>query len=237
LSAFLKKQKQKTAGTKGTDGPADASPEKDKADLAAAQAEQEAEQAKREQEAAAKAKAAAQKKGDSSDDESDDDLNTKVTYGKVQEKEEVDTSQADQDSKVVKDFADLDLESKAKEAEPAEKKSKKTASNITFGSGRPTFGNRAKQSAIMKDEGGLDDLDDDIKGKKAKKEEFAKATKMGSAAVPEESKGPAKPTRPTFRGKLNLTGAGADTTDSGVKAQYSFTNTYKTDKDEEEKSH
>lgn len=40
----------------------------------------------------------------------------------------------------------------------------------------------------------------------------------------EEKKGPVKP---TFRGKLNLRGAGADTTDSGVKTSYGFEVKYK----------
>lgn len=49
-------------------------------------------------------------------------------------------------------------------------------------------------------------------------------------------KGPVRPVRPTFRGKLNLTGAGADSGESGVKTAYGFSNTYKTEKDEEEKT-
>lgn len=148
------------------------------------------------------------------------------------------SAQAEKDAKVVKDFADLDLEAKKEQPAATDKKAKKTAGNITFGSGvRPSFGNRAKASAIMKDDGGLDDLDDDVKGKKAKKEEIARAEQQAKkAATTEEPKGPQRPVKPTFRGKLNLTGAGADNADSGVKAQYTFANTYKTDKDEEEKT-
>lgn len=166
LSAFLKKQKQKTAGSKGIDN-LDASPEKEKVDLAAAQAQEEAAQKKREQEKAAE-DAKAKAKQDDSSDESDDDLNTNVRYGKVQEKEEASAAQAEAEAKATKDFADLELESKSKDDAPKEKAAKRTAGNITFGSGvRPSFGNRVKASAIMKDEGGLDDLDDGPKGKKA----------------------------------------------------------------------
>jgi hypothetical protein len=42
----------------------------------------------------------------------------------------------------------------------------------------------------------------------------------------EEKKGPVKP---TFRGKLNLRGAGADTNDSGVKTNYGFEVKYRTE--------
>jgi hypothetical protein len=95
----------------------------------------------------------------------------------------------------------------------------------------------------MKDDGGLDDLDDGPKGKKAQKEEIARRVQQETKIernytthTVEEVKGPSRPIRPTFRGKLNLTGAGADSTESGVKSAYGFANTYKTEMDEEEKT-
>lgn len=97
----------------------------------------------------------------------------------------------------------------------------------------------------MKDDGGLDDLDDGPKGKKAQKEEIARRvhqetkiernyTTHTHTSPLEEIKAPSRPIRPTFRGKLNLAGAGVDTTESGVKTQYGFANTYKTEINEEE---
>ena len=44
--------------------------------------------------------------------------------------------------------------------------------------------------------------------------------------VEEERK---RPVKPTFRGKLNLRGAGADTNDSGVKTNYGFEVKYRTE--------
>lgn len=90
------------------------------------------------------------------------------TYGKVLEKEENTAAQDDEEkSKAPTDFADLDKEANPKTDKA--KKEKKTATGISFGSGRPTFGNRAKVSTITKDDGGLEDLlDDEVpKGKKA----------------------------------------------------------------------
>ena len=238
LSAFLKKQKQKT-GSKAADQPADASPEKEQVDHVAAQAQEEAAQKQREQAKAAES-AKAKANQDDSSDESDDDLNTNVRYGKVQEKEEASAAQAEAESKAIQEFADLELESKAQPEAPKEKAAKRTLGQISFGSGvRPSFGNRVKQaSAIMKDDGGLDDLDDGpSKGRKAQKEEMFKREQMAKIErnpVVEEVKGPVRPIRPTFRGKLNLAGAGAESTESGVKTSYGFTNTYKTEMTEEE---
>ena len=71
--------------------------------------------------------------------------------------------------------------------------------------------------------------------KKAKKETEMALTRQAMAnqkqSEPvEEKKGPQKP---TFRGKLNLKGAGADTTDSGVKTNYGFEVKYRAERLEE----
>jgi len=133
----------------------------------------------------------------------------------------------------------MDTQEERKPDEPV-KKEKKTASNITFGGGRPRFGNRALgRAAVMhNDDGDLADLLDEQapSKKKARKETEMMLTRQamaqqkqsepGSLHV-EEKKGPQKP---TFRGKLNLRGAGADTGDSGVKTNYGFEVKYRAEK-------
>ena len=134
------------------------------------------------------------------------------TYGKVLEQTESTAAQDDEEkSKAPTDFADLDKEVNPKTDK--KEKAKNTAGAISFGSGRPTFGNRAKVSTITKDDGGLEDLLDDEapKGKKAQKAEKI-VSQIVRNPVKEEAKGPV---RPTFKGKLKLN-AGADTAESGT---------------------
>ena len=116
------------------------------------------------------------KKEESSDEEEDelDVAKKQINYNKIVEKE-ITSSNAkagDQDKKIGYGFED-----QAKEDEKVEdKKPAKKAGGgpISFGGGRPTFGNRNKNVAgkkIMNDavSAGLDDLDEDESSKKDKK--------------------------------------------------------------------
>ena len=132
----------------------------------------------------------------------------------------------------------MDTQEERKPDEPV-KKEKKTASNITFGGGRPRFGNRALgRAAVMhNDDGDLADLLDEQapSKKKARKETEMMLTRQAMAQQKqsepvEEKKGPQKP---TFRGKLNLRGAGADNGDSGVKTNYGFEVKYRAERQED----
>ena len=92
--------------------------------------------------------------------------------------------------------------------------------------------------AIDKNDGELADLlDEGPSTKKQEKKAMLARENMASsvkqAPVEEVKKAP---TRPTFTGKLNLKGAGADNADSGVKTDYTFNAKYKTEAyDEEER--
>ena len=177
-------------------------------------------------------------KQESSDEEEDDlELNTGKRYGNIQEKEEASVTQAEEESKNAPAFS-----MEADEAPKEVKKKKNTASDITFGGGRPRFmkGNRAVAVAMDKADGELDDLLNE--GPVSKKEQKKQQTMLARSDMntakpvvePEVKKGPVKP---TFRGKLSLKGAGADTADSGVKTDYGFSVTYKTEhNDNDEKS-
>lgn len=165
-----------------------------------------------------------------SSDEEDDDLELKTgAYGNIAEEEEKAMTQADDESKDTPAFT---MEEEKQPDLP--KKEKKTASNITFGGGKPRFGRRTMGGAVIndKDDGNLADLlDEEPQSKKKAKKETEMLTRQAMAQKQEapqveEKKGPVKP---TFRGKLNLRGAGADTTDSGVKTNYGFEVKYRTE--------
>lgn len=166
-------------------------------------------------------------KQDSSDEE-EDDLELKTgAYGNIAEEEEKTVTQADDESNNTPAFT---MEEEKKQEEQP-KKEKKTASNITFGGGKPRFGRGGARAVINdKNDGELADLlDEEPSSKKKAKKETEMLTRQAMAQKQEapqveERKGPVKP---TFRGKLNLRGAGADTTDSGVKTNYGFEVKYK----------
>lgn len=236
LSAFLKKQKEKTAHTK-TDvvDQSNTTAETNESKMASSEpkvlddkpvAEKLPEESKR-------------AKQESSDEEEDDlELNTGKRYGNIQEKEEAAVTQAEEETKNAPAFSMEADEAPAKEV----KKKKNTASEITFG-GRPRFmkGNRAAAVAMDKGDGELEDLlnEGPVSKKEQKKQNFMLArsdmnTAKPTPVEPEVKKGPVKP---TFRGKLSLKGAGADTAESGVKTDYGFAVTYKTEHgDNDEKS-
>ena len=235
LSAFLKKQKEKTAHTK-TDvvDQSNTTAETNESKIASSEpkalddkpvAEKVPEESKR-------------AKQESSDEEEDDlELNTGKRYGNIQEKEEAAVTQAEEETKNAPAFSMEADEAPAKEV----KKKKNTASEITFG-GRPRFmkGNRAVAVAMDKADGELEDLLNE--GPVSKKEQKKQQTMLARSDMatakpvhvePEVKKGPVKP---TFRGKLSLKGAGADTAESGVKTDYGFSVTYKTEHGDDEKS-
>ena len=221
LKNFLNKQKKKANQADAADPTANASAEEKK------QVSDEPKEVAVEsvQEKAPEKKTAA--KPESSDEE-DDDLELKTgAYGNIAEEEEKAMTQADDESKNTPAFT---MEEEKKPDPP--KKEKKTASNITFGGGKPRFG-RGRGAVINdKNDGKLEDLlDEEPQSKKKAKKETEMLTRQAMAQKQEapqveEKKGPVKP---TFRGKLNLRGAGADTNDSGVKTNYGFEVKYRTE--------
>jgi hypothetical protein len=229
LKAFLNKNKKTNAAATT----ADASPDKEETkkvdvpDISKIDLTSKAEEPKQQKQKI--------KSADESSSEDDDDMRI-GTYGKVLEKEESTAAQEEEETKAPTEFADLDKDTTPADKKAQKKAAAKTAGQISFGGGRPTFGNRGvARTTLTKDDGGLEDLDDEgpSKSKKAQKAEKAMAGVItrNPVQVAEEPKGPV---RPTFKGKLKLN-AGQDTEASGMVAHsYDFKSRAG---DEEEKGH
>ena len=91
--------------------------------------------------------------------------------------------------------------------------------------------------AIDKNDGELADLLEEGPSTKKQEKKAMLARENMATAVKKEPEAVSQkgPSKPTFSGKLNLRGAGADTSDSGVKTDYSFTAKYKSDVKEDDK--
>ena len=199
-------------------------------------------------------KGSTQKKAESSDEEVDDELDLEtqaMSYGNIKEKKDITTNEKQEESENKGYGFDTSAAVVPSGKTSDIKREKKDASEITFGGTRPKFARKVNKGQFGAEfSEGLDDIDDDGNIKNKPRKEFSRAdggggggqrefVNLGSKARvdrPEDFKRdePMMKTtgiKPTFRGKLNLNKGGATEEDGdyGVKTNYGFAVSYKTD--------